>query len=409
MLVEPAQARDEWRMYWTLVLAATIGFSFHAVASYSIGLFMEPLNREFGWSRAQVSAGLTISALLSIPLSPMVGAMIDRWGSRRLALIGLVMKAISIAIFSLADGSVWQWYAMWVFYAVVALGVKSTVWTAAVSGSFNSARGLALAVTLCGTAISQTLAPPIARWLIEEFGWRAAFVWLGLGWGAPALIICYFFMYDAYEKRVRRQSELGQAIVVPGLSVAEALRSLPLLRIAAATLIIMTIGIGFIVHLVPILSETGFSREKASYIASLAGLAGIAGKLITGLLLDHCNPGKVSSATMVVMAIAFVLLLEPISSPGLVILSMIIVGYSAGCIVQICAFLTSLYAGLKNFGKIFGVMASMMALGTGLGPLIAGSVRDTTGSYCGFITAAIPLAALGALLLYGLGAKHVHR
>lgn len=192
-------AREEWKLHWPLVLAAAVGFSFHAVATYSLGLFMEPLGAEFGWSRAEISAGLTLSALLSVPLSPVVGAMIDKWGVRRLAIPGLILKMGVLSLFATANGSSAQWYALWVLYALVALAVKSTVWTMAVSGVFTTGRGLALAVTLTGTAISQTLVPPITHLLIEGIGWRGAYVALGLGWGAPALLLVALGPYPEWK------------------------------------------------------------------------------------------------------------------------------------------------------------------------------------------------------------------
>ena len=397
-------ASEEWKTYWPLVLATAFGFSFHSVATYSIGLFMEPLNQEFGWSRAQISAGLTISALLTVPLAPVVGAMIDRWGTRRLAIPGLILKAISFCVFALANGSDVQWYALWVFYSLVALGVKSTIWTAAVSGVFTAGRGMALAVTLSGTAIAQILAPPLTQFLIEGVGWRGAYIALGIGWGTPALILTWFFLYDAHDHRKKAIADgiTGAAPVLQGLGIREAARSIPLIRIAVATLLIMVLTIAVIVHQVPILTETGLSREKAAYLASLAGVAGIVGKLITGYLMDRMDAGWIGGLTMIVLSLAFVLLLEPLATPSLIIVAMIIIGYSSGCKLQICAYLTSRYGGMKNFGKIFGFMSSLIALGAGIGPVLGG-IHDVFGSYSPLIIAGIPGSIIGGLLIMGLG------
>jgi MFS family permease len=162
----------EWRAHWPLVLAATVGMSFHSVMSHGLGLFMGPLQNEFGWSRGQISLGLTIAAMLSLPLSPIVGAMVDRWGSRRLALPGVILSAGAIALFSTLSGSVAQWLSLWLGYALVAMLLKTTIWSAAVSSTFNASRGLALAFALSGTAIAQVLVPPLAQYLIADFGWR---------------------------------------------------------------------------------------------------------------------------------------------------------------------------------------------------------------------------------------------
>ncbi|MFV8817645.1 MFS transporter [Haliea sp. E17] len=406
MSATPAlSAGEEWKRYWLLVFACSVGFSFHSVATYSIGLFMTPLSDEFGWSRAQISAGLSVAALLAIPLSPIVGAMIDRWGSRRLAIPGLVLTSVSIAAFGLASGSVTQWLGLWTGYAILSLGIKSTMWTAAISSMFSASRGMALAVTLSGTAVAQILSPPITNWLIDTYGWRQAFAWLGFGWGLPALVLCVLFLFDAHDRR-RAAAKTGNPAPVgdlSGLSVAEAVRSRALWQVAISTLIIMVLTIGFIVHQVPILTEAGVSRERAAWLASLAGVAGITGKLFTGYLLDRFRANWIGGITMGVTALAFILLLEPFRSPTAIVIAMLVIGYSSGCKLQICAYLTSRYGGMKNFGKVFGVMSSLIAVGAGVGPVMAGAIHDIAGSYTPMVLAGIPASLVAGVLLLLLG------
>ncbi len=398
-------ASEEWKRYWPLVLAASVGFSFHSVATYSIGLFMAPLSNEFGWSRAQISAGLSLAALLAIPLSPLVGAMIDRWGSRRLAIPGLILTSLSIAGFGLANGSMTQWLGLWTVYSILSLGIKSTMWTAAISSMFSASRGMALAVTLSGTAVAQILSPPITNWLIDSFSWQQAFFWLGIGWGIPALILCSLFLFDAHDRR-RAAAKAGKTAPVgelTGLDVQQALRSRALWQVAISTLIIMILTIGFIVHQVPILTEAGVSRERAAWLASLAGVAGITGKLFTGYLLDRFRANWIGGISMGVGALAFTLLLEPFRTPTAIVVAMFVIGYSSGCKLQICAYLTSRYGGMKNFGKVFGVMSSLIAVGAGVGPVLAGAVHDISGSYTPMVLAGIPAALVAGVLLLLLG------
>ncbi len=407
-MAEDLSARQEWKGHWPLVLSGTIGFSFHSVIVFSAGLFLQPLGQEFGWSRAQASIGLTMAALSTALLSPVIGAMIDRWGARRLAIPGTILSALVIASFALADGSMAQWLLLWSLYSLVALSIKTTVWTAAVTSVFSSGRSMALAVTLSGTAIAQMAAPPIARWLIADYGWREAYVWLGFGWGGISLLLILFFFFDAHDRdRKAAAARPKDAPVVvselPGLTIAEALRCIPLFRIGASTLIMMFLTVALIVHQVPILSEVGVTRENGAYLASLSGLAGVTGKLATGWLMVRFEPGRVSGFTICTAAIGFLLLLEPFRSAGSIVVAMIITGYVAGAILQIGAYLTSLYAGLRNYGKIYGSVASMVALGAGLGPLFAGLIYDWSGGYGPLLLMGIPMSIVGGLLVVGLG------
>lgn len=99
-------AGAEWRRHWPMVLAACIGFSFMSFMTAAAGVFMDPLATEFHWGRTELSAGMAIASLLSILCSPFIGILIDRHGSRRLALPGLVLTSLAIAAFSQVNGSI---------------------------------------------------------------------------------------------------------------------------------------------------------------------------------------------------------------------------------------------------------------------------------------------------------------
>lgn len=401
-----AAARREWRSHGLLVIAAMVGMAFHSVMSNALGLFMDPLQKEFGWSRSEISLGLTIAAMLSLPLSPVVGAMIDRWGSRKLAIPGVVVSAAAIASFSMLNGSVAQWLTLWFVYALVALLLKTTIWTAAVSSVFVSSRGLALAFTLSGTAIAQILVPPMTNMLVASYGWRIAYSTLAATWGAVSLVLILLFFFDARDHR-RRAADRGDAppadTLADGLTFRQALRNPPLIRIALATVIACLLNIAIIVHQVPILTEFGVSRANAAWLAGLAGVAGIVGKIVTGVLLDRVDGSWVGSVSLALPAVGFALILEPFGMSALMVLAMTLIGYATGTSLQICAYLTTRYGGMRNFGKIFGVMASFIAVGGGLGPTIAALVYDSFGSYAPLLIAGIPTSIVCGFLVLGLG------
>lgn len=406
-MVQKHSAAAEWRAHWTVVLAAMAGLSFSSLAPASLGLFIEPLSQEFGWTRAQISLGLTIYALFAVPFSPLAGALIDRRGSRGIAIPGVILASCAFASFSLANGSVAQWVGLWVFYATVAMGIKSTVWMAAVSSLFTASRGLALAVVFCGTAISQTVSPLLARWLIDEHGWRAAYVWLGLGWGGIAFVLVVFLLVEGRNRLADPSLRQSQSRPVQsglsGLRFKEALRSPPLRKIAGATLLISVLIGALIVHQVPILTERGLSRETAAMLAAFAGFASLFGKLCTGYLFDRSRSGWIGFGSLCLPAIACGLLLLPSSSLVLIVCAMSMLGYTAGAYLQLCTYLTTRYGGLLHFGKIFGVMASLLAFGTGAGPLIGGLIFDHSGSYAPLLMVAIPACLIAASLVARLG------
>lgn len=398
---------SEWRLHWTLVLAAGIGFSFQSFMSPATGLFMGPLQSEFGWSRTLLSSGSAIGALISLLLSPFFGVLIDRYGSRKLALFGLIATSLSIAAFASMSGASYQWLGLWFLFGLASMTVHATTWTTAVASVFKANRGIALGVTLAGSALAAAIVAPLTNFLIESFGWRGAYIWLGLGWGGLALALSYLFLYDAHDARrktaIAANLKPSAAPKLPGLTISQAWRDPSLWRVAIATLLTLTITIGITVHQVPIIIGTGMSRSNAAWLASLAGIAGIVGKLVTGTLIDRYHVRWVGGITLASTAIAYPMLMEPISSTQLVILAVVINGYAGGTKLQLCGYLTARYAGMQNYGAVFGFMSSLIALAAGLGPILAGLAFDSTGNYGLFLIGGTVLSLVSGLLVFSLG------
>lgn len=394
-------ARQEWSAGWTLVLTAFIGFLFYSAMFASMSVFLGPMAEEFGWSRTLVSAGISISSIVTAVLSPFFGILIDRYGTRKLALPGIVISAVAISAFGLTSGSPAQWLALWVIYAIVTLAVKTTIWTAAIAGVFDKARGLALAITLAGATAAHAIMPLLASFLLIEFGWRLSFVWIGMGMGAVALVLAYLFLYDAHDRMRSASAQQGAAPAerpdFTGLSLSEAWRDLALWRIGISIFVIMALTIGLFVHQIEILVEVGLTRMNAAWLASLAGAMGIVGKIVTGVLLDRFHGSWVGGITMTSAALAFAILLTGAQTLPLLILAMLVNGYTAGAKLHVASYLTVQYSGMRNFGKIYGVITSMVALGSGLGPIVAGAAYDLTGTYNSFLL----IGAIG-LVLSGL-------
>ncbi|MET0588745.1 MAG: MFS transporter [Novosphingobium sp.] len=408
MKLEKVTAAQEWKSGWTLVLASAVGFSFFSIMLSATGLFMGPLADEFGWSRTLLSTGPSIATVMTALLSPFFGMLIDRYGSRRMAIPGIILTMLATAAFGLANGSQFQWLALWFVFGLVAVSIKSTVWTAAVLGVFQKSRGLALGLTLAGTAVAQVIVPPLGNYLITEFGWRWAYVGLAAGWGGVTLILCLFFFFDARDRTARAAAKAGAPAVtassvdLPGLTIAQARSDSALWRIGISNFVVMLLTMGLMMHLIPILTDAGVSRETAAWLSSLGGIAGIIGKLTTGWLLDRYRPNWTGGITLGAASVTFAVLMWGLHSPAWVIVGLIVNGYAAGTKTQITGFLTQGYAGMRNFGAIYGVMAAMMALAAGVGPMIAGAVYDLTGGYEPFLLVGAIGCAFGGIMIFSL-------
>ena len=399
----PQTAAQEWRAYWPMVLSGMIGMSFYSMFAYSQQMFIEPLEQEFHWKRAEISFGYTIFALTAFLCGPLIGAAIDRWGARRVGVPGLLLSGLAFAALGLTGSSLVQWYGLWLVLAIVGLGVKSTVWSAAASNSFSVSRGMALAIILCGSAIAQSLAPLIGNWLIPEYGWRNAYFLIGGCWGGIALIVTALFFHDAGSKKAAPAANAGPAPVLPGLTFREAIRSVLIWRIFVANVISSLVGAGASFHLKPIIVSAGVTSSTAAEIAALAGISGIAGKLLTGWLLDRIQGDLVPVLSFGLSALGYFFLLNTFGSVPAMALGVLIIGYTSGAGLALTAFLISRYAGLRAFGAVYGALGSMLMLGSAIGPVAAGFIFDHFHSYTVLLLVAIPGAIIGALLLFGLG------
>jgi MFS family permease len=380
-----------------------VGFSFYTVVTYSLGTFIEPLQKQFGWNRTEISFGLTIFGLVMAIGGPPVGAVLDRVGSRRMALTGLIASGAAFAAFSLASGSLTQWFSLWVVFSVCALMIKSTVWSAATSSVFNTSRGLALATMLSGSAVGQTLSPLIANALITGHGWRAAYGWIGFGWAGIGAVLVALMFFDARALDKRTSSAAVVSTPLPGLTIREACRDSRIIRIAVANLLMATASSGVTVHLVPLIAETGVTRAVAVQIAASAGIAALVGKFLTGWLLDRVEGSFIPFGSYAIGGVGHLLLLNLLGTKFALTAAAMCLGFSGGAGLQVSTYLISRYGGLRNFGAIFGTIASAMLAGTACGPLIAGYIHDRTGSYTRLLLIAAPTMVLCSFLFVRLG------
>lgn len=394
----------EWRANWTVVAAAAAGVSLGAVSSASLGVMMEPVEQEFGWTRTQISLGISLVPLISMALATPAGLVIDRLGARRVGIFAATLMCAGIALMSAVGGSPWQWWGVWVLVGISAAAMP-TVWLAPVSSLFTTGRGLAVAITLCGSGISTSLVPIIANEFVEHYGWRSAYLGLAGVWTIVVLPLLLLFFRNAQARGGGKKAEVHAqpAADLPGLTARQGFASPTFYKLALAAFLSMSAGVALILNLVPVLRSTGLTPATAAAIAGIIGVATITGRIIGGWLMDRMNAGViagVSSAGAAVLPLA--LLLFPGSTTAAAA-AVGIYGLMGGAKVPAVVYLASRHFGARAFGVLYGAVNTMIGLGVGLGPLAANYVYDMTGSYIPVMWTAIPFLAVAALLYVSLG------
>lgn len=402
--VASGSAAAEWKTNWTLVLAACIGGAIPTLHYYSLGLFFEPLQAEFGWSRAQISVGVLISATVCVLIQPLVGLLIDRWGSRHVALPGLFIYCGAVAALGTVNAAIISY---WALFAVMAFGqacLTQPVWIAAVAKRFTAGRGTAISITLCGASIGSLFVPIIAQHMIDSWGWRAAYPTLALVFGAVSLpILLIFFHERGAPVRSAQPRPATPAPVVPGLTWREGLRSPHFWCLAGVGLFITLSTQSLLVHFVPIVTAKGLDRGAAAAVIGIVGFTSIAGRLCDGFFLDRYRGNIVGAASLLMPLVACVLIYGFDGSKAMAAAIALALGFALGAETSVVAYLATRYLGMRNYGILFGLLAGLINLGAGWGPVVAGAVYDAFGSYDRMLMAAGGLSVLFSLLVLRMG------
>ena len=283
--------------------------------------------------------------------------------------------------------------------------IKSTVWSAGTSSVFSTSRGLALAAVLSGSALGQMLAPLIANTLIQSQGWAAAYFWIGVGWAGLAAVLVALFFHDAHAlgNRAAAAASPGGGRL-PGLTIPEAIRDSRIIRIAASNLLMAFVGSGVTVHMVPMIAEdrrhARTSRGKSPLSPGSPGSPASSSPVGCSIA---SRAAWFPFSSYAIGSVGYVLLTGIVPGPPALMFGAVCVGYGGGAGLQVSTYLISRYAGLRNFGAIFGTIASAIMLGTSFGPLFAARIHDVTGSYAALLWTAAPLMMVSALLFVGLG------
>ena len=367
-----------------LPFAGLIG---HATAVFHINgfsPFIVPISHDFGWSRTLTTMGLTIILLMQAVASIPIGFLVDRIGSRKLALVGLVSAPLGFALIGSATGSQTNWIILWLIMGTLAMPVQSTVWTAAISSSFQTSRGLALGVSMCGTSLASALFPWLGAVLIEKFGWQRAMLYEALIWIAVTYPFMFVFFRSVRDKETAHHRDKRQAGET-GMTLKQGLRSTVFWRMlvvgAAYTFVIPTM----IVNFVPILAGGGLNAVLAAKIAASIGIASFAGRLASGFMVDRISATKVGAVAFLTPTIGCAIMLAYGISQTSAIFVGILLGIAMGAELDVFGYLTSRYFGTRHFGSLFGCILLALTLGSGLGHVGASMIFDATGSYAGFM------------------------
>ncbi len=384
------QVDSELARGWLLLATATLGCGMGAssLVYYSFGMFVVPLQQAFHWSRGEVTSTLFYASFGLVFAAPIVGTLIDRTSARAVALGAIPCCVAALYGLSRFSGHLVAFYAMFFLCTVVGTGTTPILYTRAVTGFFSQQRGLALGITLAGPGTAAMVLPPFMAATIATHDWRHGFEMLAL-FAATAFIPVLLWLIPPPPRTPEVRA------VLAGMRPSHALKTRAFWTIALGFAAVSIGGSGLIVHLVPLLRDAGMDVAHAARIAALIGLGVILGRLGIGWVIDHLFAPFVAASIFAVTAGGCALL----AYRGLDVapLAAFLIGFSLGAEVDVLAYLTARYFGLRHYGFLYATLYAFFWIGAALGPAIAGELYDHFGNYQLALRVIVGALLLGAI------------
>jgi MFS family permease len=389
---------------WFVVAGAfavtLVGFG----SAYTFSAFLESLQKDFGASRGSVSLVFSLAGFLYFGLGVISGPLADRWGSRRLAVAGMVLVGLGLAIAGQAQ-SLTQIYLAYGLGVGLGVGASYVPVLGAVQRWFVKRRGFASGLAVSGIGVGTLVMPPLASFLIEAIGWRHAYLALG---GLAVVVGVGMALLIENDPRDRGlgpdgdppQPQAYSATPAAGASVREAVKSRRFVGLYVACLI-SSFGL-FVpfVHLAPYALDHGVPSTSAVLLLGAIGVGSTAGRFFLGGLADRI--GRQLALPLMSAGMALSLVVWAVSGGfwGLAVFAFAYGVFYGGFVALLPALVMDHFGG-RNISAIIGVLYTSVAVGTLVGPSAAGFAFDISRSYMLPILASIGanLVAAGILLV----------
>jgi len=386
--------------WWVVIAAAIIILIASAGPLYLFSTLVDPLEEEFGWSRAAIGAGPSIAALMAGLTVPVAGYLVDRVGVRPLLIAGVTLVGGGFLALSQVQ-ALWQFY---ISVAVIAIGMSLAalqVCQVAIAHWFVKRRGRALGILGAGEGAAGVMVLLTAL-LIALFEWRTGLMIVGVGQLAICITLALTVRQRPEEMGLLPDGEpsgLSQASGSPppeavegeggsssmgpeeGLTVGQALQTRSFWLLTSALILGWIGALAVIVHVIAYLDESGgFTEEGAALIAMGIPFGSLVGRVGFGWLADYLNKRSLLATAWTLQGLG-ILVFSAIHSPWQAVVFLVVFGPGFGGAITVLATLQAEYFGLRAFGTIQGLMWGMATMAPLVGPIFAGAVYDMMDTY----------------------------
>ena len=398
---------------WWIVLATNLicllGFG---TWLYSFGVFFKPMMNEFGWTRAMTAGAASLRSIEGGVAGPVVGWAVDKYGARRVIIFGGIVSGLGFALMPFVDSLLGFYLA---YGIIVSIGMSAMLYLPAftvIAKWFRRRLSRALAVLAVGAGLGGLVCAPAATLVIQHFGWRIAFLGMGILMWLVVIPLAMVVRERPEDMGLRPDGDPPEG--APGAGGSEGVPAAGgsadyTLKQALASSAFWVIALTFFfsslshsvvfVHAIPALTDAGISAELAAFSVGLLTVVSIAGRLSFGYLGDFVDKRYLFLIGYTLQG-AGVLILMIAREMTTVYLFVAVFGVGFGSTVPLLASIRADYFGRAALGKIQGFMSPVTMVAGATGPVSAGYLFDTTGSYqTAFLAVGLLTIAGGFIIL----------
>ena len=387
-----SKSKSRWRFgrlyygWWVLFGMVVALIVAEGLTIGSLSAYTEPLEQRFGWSRAQVSMGFSVTLGTIGLFAPLIGRLIDGVGPRRLMLIGAPLCAAAFVLLAFMT-QLWQWY-VYLGVSSLALGLIAYIPAQALAVRwFDRRRAVALSLIGASVWMGQLVMLPLVQIIISRLGWGDAFLYSAMLIVA-AYAIAFVFVRDRPspgESDLAADSASTPAagpVELSGLTIGQAMRTPLFWALVLGLMLLYFVVFGWLSQGVPYYRSVGFSETWAAQIVSLTAGGAVIWLLTAGSQLERFRrPERIASAgALFVCGSLLVLYFTGGSVTGVsVAVVLYVIGFAAAPPLE--ALMLSRAFGLRNFATIMGTAFLFQTIAIVFSPIIAGSIYDRHGNY----------------------------
>jgi len=373
------------------------------------GVLIKPLEKEFGWSRSEISLAISVTLLCYGLASPVSGRIADRFGLRAMTLGFLVMSGVGVTIAGMIS-NLWQLHVFWGLIVGFGTGGVATVMGATVANTwFESKRGLVTGMVGGAASAGQLIFLPLLVYLTDAYGWRTAVGFLAVMILGVVLPLAFVFMRSRPTDLGIEPYGVGKAGVVASKDtrytpIGQAVRTTDFWLLCSTFFVCGFTTVGLIgAHFIPHATEHGFSDAEAAGILSVIGGMNIVGTISSGLLCDRFSPRKLLAGYYFFRALSL-LALPFITTLPIMGIFAVTFGLDYIATVPPTVMLTADRFGRRSVGTIYGWITFAHMIGGAIASYVAGFVHDAAGEYTFAMYLAGILGLLAAMLAFGINA-----